>query len=143
MERSCVPCCQSIFPHKRGPSASWGPPRLSGRYPVSSTQPPGTIPAVFWPQNRAEQLVLSSVTSLPTIITWCCGEITKREGFCLVLNGIKHLQPSSITKDAKKRKEKKKVPLLQLFLLNLERFLDQSSKSCKFMEGALAMLSEE
>lgn len=56
---------------------------LSGRYPVSSTQAPGTIPAVFWPQNHTEQLVLSSVISLPTIINWCFGEITKWEGFFL------------------------------------------------------------
>lgn len=142
MERNCVPCCQPIFPHKRGPSASWGPPRLSGRYPVSSTQPPGTIPAVFWPQNCAEQLVLSSVTSLPTIITWCCGEITKREGFCLVLNGIKYLQPSSITKDAKKRKEKKN-PTSSVVFAEFGKVPGSKLKKLKFMEGALAMLSEE
>lgn len=36
--------------------------------------------------------------SLPTIINWCFGEITKREGF---LSGFKHLQPSSVTEDTK------------------------------------------
>lgn len=68
-------------PSKRGPSAAWG---RSGRYPASSTQPPGTISAVFWPQNHTEQLVLSSVISLPTIINWCFREITKWEGFFFI-----------------------------------------------------------
>lgn len=96
---------------------------LSGRYPASSTQPPEMIPAVFWPQNHTEQLVLSSVISLPTIINWCFGEITKWEwgcffGFCffgLALNGTKYLQSSSVTKDTKKGGGGGKVPLFCCF----------------------------
>lgn len=56
-------------------------PWLLGRYPESSTQPPGTSSAVFWAQNHSEQLVLSSVIPLPIITNWCFGEITKRDIF--------------------------------------------------------------
>lgn len=126
VERNFVLWCQPFSPPQERSICCVGTPWLLGRYPASSTRPPGMIPAVFWPQNHAEQLVLSSVMSLPTIINWCVGEITKRDFyFWLALNGIKYLQPLQYQR-TQRRGEKKKKKHLWLALLNLERFLDQS-----------------